>query len=160
MLKPVNQQHAGGFMSNAQHSEDQTASAHAGPDDQASLKPRQAFMQPLRSVDGLIDIMAALRMPVTGCAWDLAQDFSSIAPYTIEEAYEVADAIERNDLTDLKDELGDLLLQVVYHARMAEELGSFDFGDVVKAITTALAIPVQLGGGVRTLERRMARGRH
>jgi ATP diphosphatase len=82
--------------------------------------------------------MVALRNPVGGCPWDIKQTFATIAPYTIEEAYEVADAIERNDLTDLKDELGDLLLQVVYHARMAEELGSFDFGDVVKAITTKL----------------------
>ena len=80
-------------------------------------------------IDRLIAIMAALRTPGTGCPWDLEQDFRSIAPYTIEEAYEVADAIERGDLVDLKDELGDLLLQVVYHARMAEEQGAFDFGD-------------------------------
>lgn len=78
--------------------------------------------------------MALLRHPEQGCPWDLKQNFSTIAPYTIEEAYEVADAITRNDLTDLKDELGDLLLQVVFHARMAEELGEFDFGDVVQAI--------------------------
>jgi nucleoside triphosphate diphosphatase len=82
--------------------------------------------------------MDRLRTPVTGCPWDLEQDFSSIAPYTIEEAYEVADAIERGDLEDLKDELGDLLLQVVFHARMAEEAGAFDFGDVVHAITTKM----------------------
>jgi ATP diphosphatase len=82
--------------------------------------------------------MAALRTPGTGCPWDLKQDFSSIAPYTIEEAYEVADAIARGDLDDLKDELGDLLLQVVFHARMAEEQGTFAFGDVVQAITEKL----------------------
>src|SRR6476661_1023478 len=82
--------------------------------------------------------MAALRTPGTGCPWDLAQNFATIAPYTLEEAYEVADAIARDDLADLRDELGDLLLQVVFHARMAEEQGSFDFGDVVEAITTKL----------------------
>jgi len=79
--------------------------------------------------------MAALRTPETGCPWDLEQDFRTIAPYTIEEAYEVADAIERGDLDDLREELGDLLLQVVFHARMAEEAGAFAFGDVVQAIT-------------------------
>lgn len=88
-----------------------------------------------KSIDDLIAVMAALRTPGTGCAWDLAQDFASIAPYTIEEAYEVADAIARHDLVDLQEELGDLLLQVVYHARMAEEIGSFDFSDVVDTIT-------------------------
>jgi ATP diphosphatase len=82
--------------------------------------------------------MAALRTPGTGCPWDLEQDFASIAPYTIEEAYEVADAIARGDKLDLKDELGDLLLQVVFHARMAEEEGSFAFPDVVEAITSKL----------------------
>ncbi len=79
--------------------------------------------------------MAALRTPVTGCPWDLEQNFSTIAPYTIEEAHEVVDAIARGDLDDLRDELGDLLLQVVYHARMAEEQSAFAFGDVVEAIT-------------------------
>jgi len=79
--------------------------------------------------------MAALRTPGSGCPWDLQQNFETIAPYTLEEAYEVADAIARGDLADLKDELGDLLLQVVYHARMAEEQGAFDFGGVVDAIT-------------------------
>src|SRR5215475_3828054 len=92
-------------------------------------------MKPSRDIRGLIEVMAALRTPVTGCPWDLEQDFVSIAPYTIEEAYEVADAIARGDLQDLRDELGDLLLQVVYHARMAEEQKAFDFGDVVEAIT-------------------------
>ncbi len=82
--------------------------------------------------------MAALRTPGTGCPWDLEQDFATIAPYTLEEAYEVADAIERGDLHDLKDELGDLLLQVVFHARMAQEQGAFDFGSVVEAITAKL----------------------
>jgi ATP diphosphatase len=92
-------------------------------------------MTPARDISRLIEIMAALRTPKTGCPWDLAQDFSTIAPYTIEEAYEVADAIARHDLDDLRDELGDLLLQVVFHARMAEEQGAFGFGDVVAAIT-------------------------
>ena len=82
----------------------------------------------------LLGIMAALRDPRSGCPWDVQQDFASIAPYTIEEAYEVADAIGRGDLDDLREELGDLLLQVVFHARMAEEQGAFDFGDVVAAI--------------------------
>jgi ATP diphosphatase len=95
-------------------------------------------MQPSRDIGRLIEIMAALRDPATGCPWDVQQDFGSIAPYTIEEAYEVADAIERGDLLDLKDELGDLLLQVVFHARMAEEKGAFGFDDVVEAITTKL----------------------
>lgn len=92
-------------------------------------------MTPSRGIARLLEIMAALRTPGSGCAWDLAQDFSSIAPYTIEEAYEVADAIARMNLADLEDELGDLLLQVVFHARMAEEQGAFDFGGVVEAIT-------------------------
>lgn len=91
-------------------------------------------MKPSSDIKDLVTLMAALRTPVTGCPWDLEQDFASIAPYTIEEAYEVADAIERGDLDDLKDELGDLLLQVVFHARMAEEQGEFAFGDVVHAI--------------------------
>ncbi|WAC26216.1 nucleoside triphosphate pyrophosphohydrolase [Ancylobacter sp. SL191] len=95
-------------------------------------------MTPSRDLQRLIDIMAALRTPGTGCPWDLEQDFASVAPYTIEEAYEVADAIERGDFDDLCDELGDLLLQVVFHARMAEEQGRFDFGDVVTAITAKM----------------------
>jgi MazG family protein len=82
----------------------------------------------------LIAIMARLRDPVGGCPWDLEQDFATIAPYTVEEAYEVADAIQRGDLSDLKEELGDLLLQVVYHARMAQEAGAFDFAAVAEAI--------------------------
>ena len=95
-------------------------------------------MDPSRDIGRLLEIMAALRTPETGCPWDLAQNFSTIAPYTLEEAYEVADAIARDDLADLKDELGDLLLQVVFHARMAEEQDAFDFGDVVQAITEKL----------------------
>ncbi len=95
-------------------------------------------MTPSRDIGRLLDIMAALRTPNTGCPWDLAQNFSTIAPYTLEEAYEVADAIARGDLADLRDELGDLLLQVVFHARMAEEAGAFDFGDVVQTITEKL----------------------
>ncbi len=95
-------------------------------------------MTPARDIGRLIAIMAALRTPGSGCPWDLEQDFASIAPYTIEEAYEVADAVARGDLVDLKDELGDLLLQVVFHARMAEEQSAFDFGAVVEAITTKL----------------------
>jgi nucleoside triphosphate diphosphatase len=83
----------------------------------------------------LLAIMARLRDPKTGCEWDNVQTFETIAPYTIEEAYEVDDAIRRGDMTELKDELGDLLLQVVFHARMAEEAGQFDFGDVATAIS-------------------------
>lgn len=95
-------------------------------------------MQPSRDLARLVEIMAALRTPQTGCPWDLEQDFSSVAPYTIEEAYEVVDAIARGDLDDLKDELGDLLLQVVFHARLAQEQGAFELGDVVEAITSKL----------------------
>ncbi len=91
-----------------------------------------------RDIARLIEIMAALRTPETGCPWDLEQTFETIAPYTIEEAYEVADAIAREDLADLRDELGDLLLQVVFHARIAEERGAFAFGDVVEAVTSKL----------------------
>jgi tetrapyrrole methylase family protein/MazG family protein/ATP diphosphatase len=87
-----------------------------------------------RPLDRLLAIMARLRDPADGCPWDLEQTFATVAPYTVEEAYEVADAIERGDLTDLKDELGDLLLQVVFHARMAEEQGAFAFEDVAAAI--------------------------
>src|SRR5690606_30028393 len=89
---------------------------------------------PRHDIRELVAIMARLRDPQGGCPWDLEQDFSTIAPYTIEEAYEVADAIDRQDLPALKDELGDLLLQVVFHARMAEEQGAFAFGDVVASI--------------------------
>lgn len=92
-------------------------------------------MTPSRDIQRLIEVMAALRTPVTGCPWDLEQSSLSIAPYAIEEAHEVVDAIERNDPVDLAEELGDLLLQVVFHARIAEEAGQFDFGTVVEHIT-------------------------
>src|SRR5436190_18260224 len=95
-------------------------------------------MQASRDITRLIEIMAALRTPGTGCPWDLEQDFSTIVPYTLEEAYEVADAIVRSDLDDLREELGDLLLQVVFHARMAQEQDAFDFGDVVQTLTEKL----------------------
>jgi ATP diphosphatase len=95
-------------------------------------------VKPSRDIGRLIEIMAALRTPGSGCPWDLEQTFDTIAPYTLEEAYEVADAIARGDLDHLKDELGDLLLQVVFHARMAQEQSKFDFGGVVEAITTKL----------------------
>jgi nucleoside triphosphate diphosphatase len=95
-------------------------------------------MTPSRDISRLLEIMAALRTPGSGCPWDLEQNFATIAPYTIEEAYEVADAIARGDLDDLCDELGDLLLQVVFHARMAEEQNAFAFGDVVEAITAKM----------------------
>ncbi|PBB80868.1 nucleoside triphosphate pyrophosphohydrolase [Mesorhizobium sp. WSM3879] len=95
-------------------------------------------MKPSKDISRLIEIMAALRAPKTGCPWDIEQNFSTIAPYTIEEAYEVADAIARADFDDLREELGDLLLQVVYHAQMAQEIGEFAFGDVVEAITTKM----------------------
>lgn len=88
-----------------------------------------------KPIDRLIAIMARLRDPETGCAWDLEQNFATIAPYTVEEAYEVADAIERGDLGDLREELGDLLLQVVFHSRMAQEQGVFAFDDVANAIS-------------------------
>jgi nucleoside triphosphate diphosphatase len=91
-----------------------------------------------RDITRLLEIMAALRTPGTGCPWDLEQNFESIAPYTIEEANEVADAIARGDLLDLRDELGDLLLQVVFHAQMGQEQGAFDFGDVVQSICEKL----------------------
>lgn len=86
------------------------------------------------ALNRLLSIMARLRDPQDGCEWDVAQTFATIAPYTIEEAYEVADAIERDDMPALKEELGDLLFQVAFHARMAEELGAFDFADVAQAL--------------------------
>ncbi|WP_404404035.1 nucleoside triphosphate pyrophosphohydrolase [Pelagibacterium halotolerans] len=95
-------------------------------------------MEPSRDISRLIEIMAALRTPVTGCPWDLEQDFKAIRHYTIEEAYEVADAIEREDYEDLRDELGDLILQPVYHAQMASEKDLFDIGDVIYAVTEKL----------------------
>jgi ATP diphosphatase len=95
-------------------------------------------MQPSKDLSRLVEIMAALRDKESGCPWDIEQDFSTIRHYTIEEAYEVADAIEREDFDDLRDELGDLILQPVYHAQMASELGRFDIGDVIYAITEKL----------------------
>ncbi|MBG1231578.1 nucleoside triphosphate pyrophosphohydrolase [Aestuariivirga litoralis] len=91
-----------------------------------------------RSIDTLLAVMAALRTPVTGCPWDLEQSFDTIAPYTIEEAYEVAEAIEKKDMAALKDELGDLLFQPVYHAQIAAEAGAFTFDDVIEAVVTKM----------------------
>jgi len=110
-------------------------------------------MEASRDITRLIEIMAALRTPGSGCPWDLEQDFTMIAPYTLEEAYEVADAIARGDLADLREELGDLLLQVAFHARMAQEQGAFDFGDVVETITAKLLRrhPHVFGGDARGL---------
>lgn len=88
----------------------------------------------MHDIEKLLDMMAKLRDPHSGCPWDAAQDFSSVAPYTLEEAYEVVDAIARDDMDALRDELGDLLFQVVFHSRIAQESGSFDFGDVSKSI--------------------------
>ena len=109
-------------------------------------------------IDRLLQIMARLRSPDGGCPWDLEQTFRTIAPYTIEEAYEVADAIERGDMAALKDELGDLLFQVVFHARMAEERGAFDFTDVASAINDKMIrrhphvfeAPEWIGGSARS----------
>jgi ATP diphosphatase len=95
-------------------------------------------MEASKDISRLIEIMEALRQPETGCPWDIVQTFETIKPYTIEEAYEVADAIERKDMDDLCDELGDLLLQVVFHSRIAEERGEFAFGDVVEAVTSKM----------------------
>jgi ATP diphosphatase len=95
-------------------------------------------MTPSRDITRLIEIMAALRDKRTGCPWDIEQNFATIAPYTIEEAYEVAEAIAQDDMRELRDELGDLLLQVVYHAQLAQEIGAFAFPDVVEAITTKM----------------------
>jgi tetrapyrrole methylase family protein/MazG family protein/ATP diphosphatase len=99
------------------------------PNSDAKTAPKK-----LDHIETLLAIMARLRSPEIGCPWDLEQDFASIAPYTIEEAYEVADAIEQGDMNELRDELGDLLLQVVFHAQMAKESGAFHFDDVVRAI--------------------------
>ena len=103
-----------------------------------ALPPIPRRIPPSPAIERLIAVMAALRHPTTGCPWDIEQTFDTIAPYTIEEAYEVAEAIAQKDPAALKDELGDLLLQVVYHARMAEEDGSFDFEGVADAITTKM----------------------
>ncbi|MCB2113450.1 MAG: nucleoside triphosphate pyrophosphohydrolase [Parvularculaceae bacterium] len=105
-------------------------------------------MTAARAIEELLTLMAALRTPGTGCPWDLEQNFRTIAPYTVEEAYEVADAIERGDMEELKNELGDLLFQTVFHARMAEEEGAFAFADVAQAITDKMRIrhPHVFGG--------------
>jgi nucleoside triphosphate diphosphatase len=92
----------------------------------------------MTAINRLLDIMARLRDPQSGCPWDLEQDFKTIAPYTVEEAYEVADAIDRGDMKDLKEELGDLLLQVVFHAQMAREKNLFDFDQIVNALCDKL----------------------
>ena len=110
-----------------------TTAPSPATDDPVSGPERDAA-EAATQIRRLLGIMAALRNPNGGCPWDLEQDFASIAPYTIEEAYEVADAIGRNDMADLQDELGDLLFQAVFHARMAEEAGSFDFADVARSI--------------------------
>ena len=105
-------------------------------------------------IESLRGIMARLRDPASGCEWDLAQDFATIAPYTIEEAYEVADAIERKDMDDLRDELGDLLFQVVFHARMAEEAGHFSFDDVAASISAKMVArhPHIFGGSLGRMD--------
>jgi ATP diphosphatase len=105
-------------------------------------------------IEDLLRVMARLRDPETGCPWDREQSFASVAPYTIEEAYKVADAIARGDLDALKDELGDLLLQVAYHARMAEEDGRFAFGDVVDAITAKMIRRIPMCSRMRASEMR------
>ncbi len=104
----------------------------------SDLTAQDIVAAPRAEIGTLLAIMAALRHPETGCPWDIEQTFQTIAPYTIEEAYEVGDAILRSDLADLKEELGDLLLQVVYHARIAEELGSFSFADIVDGISSKM----------------------
>lgn len=106
--------------------------------DDAKPSPNAAW--PTETTDDLLRIMARLRDPDGGCPWDVEQDFASIAPYTIEEAYEVADAIEQNDMESLKGELGDLLLQVVFHAQMAAEAGHFDYADVVHGISEKMVV--------------------
>jgi len=103
--------------------------------DNSILNLHNIDYQTFNNIKKLLDVMQQLRHPADGCPWDIEQTFDTIAPYTIEEAYEVADAIERNDMDDLKLELGDLLLQVVYHSRIAEEKNHFNFDDVAEAIT-------------------------
>ena len=97
----------------------------------------------MKDIEKLLEVMASLRNPDTGCPWDVRQDFATIAPYTVEEAYEVADAIAREDLPALRDELGDLLFQVVFHAQMASEAGHFDFNDVAAGIAAPAAPPAR-----------------
>lgn len=117
---------------------DQGRSSQGNTDLSGDLTPAGPETLPRDEIATLLAIMQALRTPETGCPWDLEQDFCSIAPYTVEEAYEVVDAIEREQMDDLRDELGDLLLQVVYHAQMAKEAEHFNFNDVVEAITTKM----------------------
>ena len=117
---------------------DQGRSSQGTPESTGDLTDAGPETLPRQEIATLLAIMQALRTPETGCPWDLQQDFSSIAPYTLEEAYEVLDAIERGQMDDLRDELGDLLLQVVYHAQMAREAEHFGFSDVVEAITTKM----------------------
>ncbi len=105
-----------------------------------SIEKLATIQAQTRTIDKLLELMKVLRDPDGGCPWDVAQDFRSIAKYTIEEAYEVADAIERGDMDDLKDELGDLLLQVVFHAQMAKDAGLFDFTDVAEHVTNKMII--------------------
>ena len=116
-------------------------------------------MKPSSDIKDLLAIMQALRTPLTGCPWDLEQTFATIAPYTVEEAYEVADAIQRGDMSDLRDELGDLLLQVVFHARMAEELDAFAFDDVAKAITEGRIDFDRVKGLIRDIDEGTKAGR-
>ena len=101
----------------------------------SASQTRSSAPEILEQLDRIIEIMRCLRDPKTGCPWDVEQDFATIAPYTIEEAYEVADAIQRGDVDDIRDELGDLLLQVVFHARIAEEAGLFTLADVARGIS-------------------------
>jgi MazG family protein len=117
---------------------DQGRPPQGNPETPGDLTTAGPETLPRQEIATLLAIMQALRTPETGCPWDLQQDFSSIAPYTLEEAYEVLDAIERGEMDDLRDELGDLLLQVVYHAQMASEADHFQFADVVEAITTKM----------------------
>ena len=119
--------------------------------------PRPDRADPMRR---LLEVMARLRHPASGCPWDIEQTFATIAPYTIEEAYEVADAIEEGDMLALKEELGDLLLQVVYHARMAEEAGHFDFEVVAEAITEKMIRRHPHVFGDATVEDAVAQTRH
>jgi ATP diphosphatase len=139
-------------VSDARFSSPQKGPAVPPFDDSPAADPGAALRRLLR-------MMAKLRDPEGGCPWDLRQDFSTIAPYTIEEAYEVADAIERGDMHDLKDELGDLLFQVVFHARMAEERGDFTFTDVVNAIADKMEArhPHVFAGGTLEDERAVNR---
>jgi MazG family protein len=117
---------------------DQGGSSDGNSQSSGGVKSSEPETLPKREITTLLAIMQALRTPVTGCPWDLEQTFETIAPYTIEEAYEVADAIERNNMNDLCEELGDLLLQVAYHAQIAREEGHFSFEDVVEAVNTKM----------------------